>query len=261
MKKLVSTLLLFVFCNIASAQKASFLDDFAEKPKKDVQSESIQSKRIKHSQLKKIKKLEEENKILKSIALTRMATPYLWENPIDINATDIFKGRLKFSILSTNLQSPMDVSLDPSEVFPNGAIIKCQGATSYKRVAGLCDRLITPNFEVEIKAKLLDTDGSFGIRGKVYTGEEEYIAGIIASEMAKGGLAVAQYKYLRDLGIEASNIGKAQIFQGLINSSNEMTDYLREKMQSKTTKVFVNGGANVLVYFDKSVSFSSQKLK
>jgi hypothetical protein len=264
-----SILLIVLTSQAVFAQQASFI----KRTKPKVETKTVKDEvKTKQSETKKnatkrkrgksqyVKTLESQNKLYKSIAMMRLSTPYVWEESTIIKATEVIRGRLKFSILSTNLASPMDISIPPCETFPDGAVIKCEGATSFRRVAGLCNHIVTPNYEVPIKAKILDLDGSFGLRGdKIYTGEEEFVAGIIASEMAQGAIAVSQYKQLSDLGLQAASIGKAQIAQGLINSADELTDILKEKMQSKIPKVFVEGGRDVLVYFDRTVEFNGKE--
>lgn len=164
--------------------------------------------------------------------------------------TQMIGGRLRFSILSTNISSPINIIPDPEAGLPEGSVFSCYGLTKYKRVMASCDSVIINGRSQQIAAKVLDVDGSLGLRGHYYSGKEEYVAGMIFSEAAKGMLAVQQTQINTALGPVTNGSAKNAMLQALMNSADESTELLREQMQSKEPKVFVKSNKRVIVYIE-----------
>lgn len=261
--KIINFVLILVLAIGSATARVKMLPRRPKKKQKIVKdSVSVKKSSIKKKgNSKLLKVLKAENKLLKQIALQRMATPFIWERGERILSTDVFEGRLRHAVFSTALQSGIDVTIDPNEKFPQGAIVKCEGSTSVKRIDARCNKLVTPTIEIAIDAKIQELDGTFGIRGHVYTGDEKFIAGIFASKMAEGALAVSQYKYLANLGEPARNLGKAQILQGLINGSAEVSNAFTEKLNKNNTAIFVKANKRVRIYFNETVIIDRRKKK
>lgn len=201
-----------------------------------------------------VKFLENENKSLKKIANLRMSQPDIWENTDLFNVGDLLGGSLFFSVLSSNLESPILIIPENHPSLPDGSKILCKGQTKHKRVMVSCNKLVTPTFSVDINAVALDTDGSFGLRGEFYSGKEEYIAGVLASEFTKGVLSSQQSMVETPLGPVARINTRNQILSGLISTANETTELIREEMQTKEPKVFISKNKKVIIFFNDKVT-------
>ena len=66
--------------------------------------------------------------------------------------------------------------------------------------------------------------------------------------MAKGVISVNQAKHLDSMGEGVRSLGTAGIAQGLINTSSEVTEMLKEDMKTKEPKIFIKSGKKVLLY-------------
>ncbi|OUS00318.1 hypothetical protein A9Q84_00260 [Halobacteriovorax marinus] len=264
---------LILFCILASIPalsngtgRVSFLSGKKLPTKKAILQDSVSSKRSALKKKKKIRRnfkeierLRKENAKLQLLAQFRFNTPDFLDDDIDIKTGDMFAGKLIFNVLSTNLASPLNIQLEESETFPNGGRIICQGTTYLKRVVSKCTSIVTSEFEIEIDASVLSSDGSSGLRGEYYTGKEQYITAILASEAAKGMLAMSLGRMNTSIGSQIENSPINTITGGLINTGNEVTNLMKEEMQSTEPKVFIRKDKRVIVYFNNKVDFSRIK--
>lgn len=234
---------------------------FAKKETEDrvsLKSSGTAKKRT-NSNYKYVKQLEAENKNLKLLAKFKLNRPDFIDASFDIKTGDMFSASTDLSVLSTNLSSPMPISLEESDTFPNGARVICSGKTYLKRIVATCEKIVTDEFELPINAILLDSDGTNGIRGQYYTGKEEYITGIIASEFSKGALSMSLNRIDTPNGVDITNDPRNVVLGGLINTGNEVTNLMKDEMQNKEPKVFVERGRKTILYFVEKVDFNGVK--
>lgn len=200
----------------------------------------------------------QENSI-KMDELLRLKTnlPYIIDQSFQFQTGDVLRGTLLNSVVSTNLESPLLIRVDEGQGLPEGTKLSCVGVTKHRRVITACNLIITENNEYPVESIVLNTDGTAGLKGVYYDHQEEYVAGAIASQFAQGILEVSQSRRTTVLGSELENTAKNKLLQGLINSSNTITNTLEEEMKSKEPKVFIDAGKKVLVYFTQS--FRSQQ--
>ena len=266
MKILVTIFLSFSVS--ASSSRVSFMSENSrygrkvrEKLKTDkvaLNSSSTSKKRV-HSSIGKVISLEKENSRLKRLVSFRLTIPDIIDNSFSILTGDMFKGTLEQNVLSTNLASPVNVKLGESTVFPSGARIICKGSTYLKRVSVVCHTLITNGVEYSIDANILEADGSFGLKGKYYTGKEEYIAGILATEVSKGALALSLQRQTTINGDVIKNSPTNALVGGAISAGNAVSEMMTDEMKSKEPKVFIRRGKNVILYFSSSFQFEAKE--
>lgn len=206
---------------------------------------------------KEVSRLKKENKKLKKLLKMRIDYPLIIDSSLLIRRGTYLAGETVFSILSTNIESPIQVTLFDNPYFPPGTQIHCEGLTKHKRIHAQCDAIVHHDFEHKFRGRVLNKDGSAGIAGLYYTGKEEYLAGIVASELAKGFLSIGYERKTTLLGDSVANTLNNQILQGGINTSNELTSVMKEQMMTKEPKVFVHRGTPVLIYFDET--FTGEK--
>ncbi len=170
----------------------------------------------------------------------------------DFKTGTVIRGRLLNSVVSTNLESPLLVETTTDDLLPAKTLFSCKGVTKYKRVMAACDKLILSNKDEEYKVQvgLLNLDGSSGLKAdEVYTGKEEYIAASIATAFSKGLIELKTERLASPLGEITANTAKNRVLNGLLNSMDETSDIMKNEMQSKEPKVFINSGRPVLIYF------------
>lgn len=195
------------------------------------------------------KKVLQSNHELKQLLNRVSSAPVIWDGTKSILTGKVFKGLLLNSIVSTNMASPVLVKAYPNQGLPFGTLFSCKGATKYKRVLTICDKMITKEKEVPISAQILNLDGSAGLLGEYDDGKEDLISGAILSEVASGVLSVAQNKVSTPLGSYTDTNAKNQVLGGLIRGGQATSDILLEEMKTKEPIVTINSGAGVLVYF------------
>ena len=182
--------------------------------------------------------------------------PAIWDFTVmyDFKTATVLRGRLLNSIVSTNLESPMVVEINPDQGLPEGSILSCLGMTKLKRVVSGCSRLITPGSageEFDVEVSLLNTDGTAGITGEYYSGKELYVAGMIASSFARGSIELSQSRLATAAGELKVNSAKNRYLEGILNSADEGADLMKKEMQTIEPKVFVKAGKEVLVFFNQ----------
>ena len=198
-----------------------------------------------------LKKLSKQNEELLKMLRERSSEekPFIWDGSNKIETTKVIRGILLNSVVSTNLESPLLVeSLDNSSL-PSGTKFRCTGVTKNKRVLAVCDRMITPTREVEVKVQILNLDGSAGLRGEYNDGKDSYIVGAVISDFAKGVISASKNKLAVPLGVVDADSDKNKILEGLANSASTTSDVLLDEMKSQEPKVFIEAGKPVLIFF------------
>lgn len=217
--------------------------------KADVQNKS--SKKRTSVELSALKKLSEQNVALLKLLQIKAndEKPFIWDGTKKIESTKVIRGLLLNSVVSTNLESPLLVESLDSSILPSGTRFRCTGVTKNKRVLTVCDRMITPSKEVEVKVQVLNIDGTAGLRGEYNDGKDSYIAGAIVSEFAKGVISASKDKIVLPLGSIDSDSEKNKVLEGLANSMSTTTDLITDSMKSQEPKVFIEAGKPVLIFF------------
>ncbi|MBT3981041.1 MAG: hypothetical protein HOE90_06785 [Bacteriovoracaceae bacterium] len=255
-ERFIKKLSLLLTLNLISA--ATFGDSGINTlPKKDryrIRKVFKQTKpRSSSSNLKNLRRINEQNKRIEALLGLKFSRPFIGDetNSIDFKTGSVFKGILLNSIVSTNLESPILIEINPEQGFEQGAKIKCTGTTMHRRVITACSLLITTQNEFEISAVALNQDGSAGLKGMYYSGKDEFFAATVASAFAKGIVEISQDKLSTPYGELAKNTSKNKILQGAMNSIDEANTLLKEEASSKEPKVYIEAGKEVLVFLTK----------
>lgn len=237
--------LLLVILSVTS--NASIINTVDKKV--DVQKKS--SKKRNSVEMNALKKLSEQNVALLKLLQIKAneEKPFIWDGTKKIESTKVIRGLLLNSVVSTNLESPLLVESLDNSILPSGTKFRCTGVTKNKRVLTVCDRMITPSKEVEVKVQVLNIDGTAGLRGEYNDGKDSYIAGAIVSEFAKGVISASKDKVVLPLGSIDSDSEKNKVLEGLASSMSTTTDLITDSMKSQEPKVFIEAGKPVLIFF------------
>lgn len=178
----------------------------------------------------------------------------IWDftNQFDFKTGTVIRGTLLNSVVSTNLESPLLVEVESGEILPSKTMFSCKGVTKFNRVMAACNKLIVPDKdqEYEVQVGLLNLDGSSGLRAdEVYTGKEEYIASSIATAFSRGLIELKTERLASPFGEITANTAKNRLTNGLLGSMDEANNIMKDEMQNKEPKVFINSGRPVLIYF------------
>ncbi len=189
------------------------------------------------------------NKKIHDLLQRKRNEPYIFERSDKKLTGSTHRGVLLNSIYSTNLASPVLVQVRDHEDRLNGSYFSCSGVTQHKRVQVYCNKLVHEDKEYQVKTQILNLDGSSGLIGEYYDGKEDLIAGTIISDFSRGVLRVAQSK--SQVGVEAvvDPTSRNEIYQGLIESGETLSDVMTEEMKSVEPIVTINSGTEVLVFF------------
>lgn len=209
------------------------------------------------NELKLLQKLKEQSEKISALLENnskQVEAPLIWDGTKRIESTKVIRGILLNSVVSTNLESPLLILALPNDSIPEGAKFRCSGVTKNKRVLTLCDRMITPIREVEVKVQVLNLDGSAGLRGEYNDGKDSYIAGAVISDFAKGIITASKSKLALPIGIVDEATERNKILEGLGNSASTTTDVLLDEMKSQEPKVFIEAGKPVLLFFMEGVN-------
>lgn len=201
-----------------------------------------------------LKRLQEQNEKINRELGIYQEKPAVWDftDQFDFKTGTVFKGILLNSIVSTNLESPLLVQVKMGQGLPNGTKFSCIGVTKYKRVIAACNRLIIPNEdqEYEVQVSLLNRDGSSGLKADyAYTGQEEFVAASVATSFARGMIEVQTQRLATPLGELTSNTAKNRILNGALSATDEVNSLMKQEMQNKEPKIYVEAGKEVLIYF------------
>lgn len=193
---------------------------------------------------------EAQNKLL----FARTMTPHIWEGNKQVLTGKTYRATLLNSVVSSNLASPMLVKLKEGQGLSHLTKFACQGVSLNLRVHAECHRMILPNREIEVKAQILNLDGSAGLLGVVEDGKEELMTAALASNFAQGALSMAQSRVSTPFGDMRSANPQNQIYQGLIQSGSSASDIYLEELKNVTPVVTVQAGTEVLIYFKEAIN-------
>jgi hypothetical protein len=221
-------------------------------PKKEKSASNKNFGRGKKSSL--LKTLMKSNLEIKRLLSQKTEMPVIWEGDKKILTGKTFEGVLLNSIYSTNLKSPVLVSVLGDQSLPMGTKFSCFGATKHSRVQVYCNKMILKNKEIRVTTQILNTDGSSGLIGEFDDGKEDLMIGIVASSIAEGVFAAAQDRVGGGLGSFTDNNLKNQTLGGLIEGSKGASDVLLDEYKTQEPVVAVNSGTKVLIYFMEALN-------
>lgn len=193
---------------------------------------------------------EAQNKLL----FARTMTPHIWEGDKKVLTGKTYRAILLNSVVSSNLASPMLIKIKEGQGLSHLTKFACQGVSLNLRVHAECHRMILPNRELEVKAQILNLDGSAGLLGEVEDGKEDLMNAALASNFAQGALSLAQSRISTPYGDMRSADAKNQIYQGLIQSGGTASDIYLEELKNTTPTVTVQAGTEVLIYFQEAIN-------
>lgn len=159
-----------------------------------------------------------------------------------LNTGSVVRGILLNSIVSSNLQSPVLILNQGDSKLPSSSKFHCLARPQGKRIDVSCERLIVDDNEYEINCLVLNPDGSSGLVGEVYSGDEEYLATTeslnVLSDVAKATV---------------NNLKSPPLLTGAMKALQSVTDHAKSKAQVPSSPiVYVPAGSKVLVYFNRS---------
>lgn len=187
----------------------------------------------------------ENAKLLKA----RSARPLIYDGKSFIQRTSVVRGTLLNSIRSTNLESPILISVDEGEVLPEGTKFDCIGLTKFKRVQTNCDTILLPGKTLTTNVTILNTDGSSGLTGEYYDGKEELIAGTVLMGGLSGLIASKETSLNTALGTVKEASGRNSAISSALSMAQVGTEIIKEEMSQKEPIVYINAGKKVLIYF------------
>lgn len=196
----------------------------------------------------------EQRKAQNKLLFARTMTPHIWEGNKRILTGKTYRATLLNSVVSSNLASPMLVRLKEGQGLSHLTKFACQGVSLNLRVHAECHRMILPNREIEVKAQILNLDGSAGLLGAVEDGKEDLMAAAVASNFAQGALSMAQSRVSIPFGDMRGSNPKNQIYQGLIKSGSSASDIYLEELKNVTPIITVQAGTEVLIYFQEAIN-------
>ena len=170
---------------------------------------------------------------------------------LNIPAGTTIKGVLLNSVVSTNLTSPLLVEVKPNKYITQKARLLCTGKRENRRVYVACDRLVTQHREYQgLTTSLLNLDGSNGLKGDYWSGEERYVAGVMTTSLASGVILASQDTTPTGFGQQVTNSGKNTVINGVASSVDAATRLITEKLKKSQGVVTLKAGEEVLVYFN-----------
>jgi hypothetical protein len=173
-------------------------------------------------------------------------------NSFDVNTGTTLKGIILNSVVSSNLESPILVQITESNCdIPSNAKLICTGATKGKRVLTGCTKLITNSDEFPISAILLNTDGTAGLTGEVFTGKEELVVGALVGGGLSAALDVSRDRVSTATGELATNSQRNKVITGAMGGLDEAVSIMGDEAKSKETKITVEAGKSVLIYINQ----------
>ena len=218
-------------------------------------------KRTKRQPSRKVlnaKSQKELESLRKEIAFRKELDKQLLKKPIILSSVIIGEGEYlkataSLGAMATNSQSNLILSDIVGADLPEGSKISCQIVAKYKRVCGVCDRLIIDGQGHDIKADLLNRDGTQCAIGNIADDKELSLTGIAVSELAQGALAISQSSIPTVGGNLIQNTARNKITQGLINTGNEATELMKDEFRTREPIVILPQSSTVLVQFKRRV--------
>lgn len=218
-------------------------------------------KRTKRQPSRKVlnaKSQKELESLRKEITFRKELDKQLLKKPVILSSVVIGEGEYlkataSLGAMATNSQSNLILNNIVGADLPKGSKISCQIVAKYKRVCGVCDRLIIDGQGHDIKADLLNRDGTQCAIGNIADDKELFLTGIAVSELAQGALAISQTSIPTVGGNLIQNTARNKITQGLINTGNEATELMKDEFRTREPIVILPQNSTVLVQFKRRV--------
>lgn len=193
------------------------------------------------SKINVLDNIQFQNAKIESLLSQRLVNPYFVDgtNSFNINTGSVFNGFLLNSIVSSNLASPLLIMSSDRKIFPTGVKFDCHGQAQKNRILVSCESIIIQDNQYEVVVEILNMDGSAGLVGEIYTGDEQYI-------IATGAM---------DIISEATNLtnSASPLMHGILKAAESTTNFARSKIQNEATPtIYVKAGMPVLIYFKKA---------
>jgi len=207
-----------------------------------------------NDEIKEIKKLDKNNQDELKTYLSKNAFA-VWDytSSYDVKTGTAIKAILLNSVVSSNLDSPLlaETTEDYKGV-PKGTKFSCIGVTKNRRVLTSCNRMITESDEFEVDTILLNTDGTAGLMGELYSGKNEYMVGALTAATLSGVFDASLDTTPTPLGTEVlQHSMKNKMKSGAIGALDEITQLNTDELKTKEPKISMNAGKEVLIYFNK----------
>lgn len=218
---------------------------------------SKKTKKVNKGKSKKAiqKELNETKEKLESyryMAKMQLKKPFIMSE-VFIGEGEYLGAKTSLTIMATNTASVITLDSIVGVDLPEGVKVLCQVIAKYKRVCGVCTRLIIDGRGIDILADLKNKDGSNCALGDMTDGKEKYLTGIMATELAQGALAISQSSIPTSQGNIIRNSADNKIKQGLINTAQTTVDLLKEEYKTHEPIVMIKRGEKVVLQFRKAV--------
>ena len=181
-----------------------------------------------------LESLKRQNEKIKRLLLKSSNRLEFEDKTTDYNITtgSIVLARLLNAVISGNLSSPILAETTRDSTLPKGTRLFCKGEEKKNRIHIVCKLIIIEGIEYPVNAQLLNLDGSAGLRGKIHTGDDEKIAGILSASI-----------------LERMTDSLSKI---VIKGRDEIASLIRKKSQeNQKTTIHIESGTGVLIYFNK----------
>ncbi len=211
-------LIIFLIPSLLNAGTINLIKENHAKPTNEIAAIKEQNKKI--------------QKLLENVTKDVLVT---WERKNAPTAGMILKGRLINSLLSSNLDCPAIIDLIGPEF--QGQKLHCLAVAQNQRIQINCHLLIAKNQNKKINAKILELDGSSGLKGVTVSNGEFSLGKSILASIGQGLSLI--------LGRKSESPG-VQSLTGLKESAEE---YSSNSLNSSKEKILVNGNREVLIYF------------
>ena len=261
MKNLILFILIILseksFADLKRSQKVVDTQSQAKKSNSKMVSQAVSIKSSSTITTSEIEKINNDTnkknaQMVESFLSTRNLGISDNTSSFDILTGSTLKGTILNSVVSSNLESPIVVSIQDNNFnISSSSKLICSGFTKGKRIAVICSKLITLDEEFEINATLLNQDGTFGLTGEVYTGKEELIMGAIVGGGIAGALDVSRDRITTTTGELTTNTYRNKLLSGAMGGVEQAVEMMNEESKTKETKVVVQAGREVLIYFNQ----------
>ena len=125
-----------------------------------------------------LNRLSRQNKRIEELLRRRSNRPNYFDQTEKFNLSigTTIQARLLNSIVSDNLASPILAEALDDPLLPSGTRFSCSGGQVGTRVHVACNLVILEGQEYPLEAKILNLDGSAGLRGDVFSGSDQKVA-------------------------------------------------------------------------------------
>jgi hypothetical protein len=210
-------LIIFLIPSLLNAGIINLIKENHAKPTNEITAIKEQNKKI--------------QKLLENVTKDELVT---WERKNSLTAGMILKGRLINSLLSSNLESPAIIDLIGPEF--QGQKLHCLSVAQNQRIQINCHLLIAKNQNKKINAKILELDGSSGLKGITVSNGEFSLGKSILSSIGQG-LSLLLGRQSESPEVQSLNVLK-----------ESAEEYSSNSLNSSKEKILVNGNREVLIY-------------